>query len=444
MPRQLKRVAVTALVTGLAVAVAACGSSGQSGGASSSSSSSASSGSSFADPTQGVSKDSLDFGLIYDQTGPTASTQVPFGDGILAAFKKVNDSGGVNGRQIKPVSCDEKYAVAAAVACLNQMISQTPVVGLSGLNNSSFQAAGLPLVQKAQLPVIGPESTSKGIVSPFPQYVWATECTYPNQADVAVAYAAKKLGKTTFTAAGLGGNVASADAYLGQIQARVEKAGAKYLETVHYDYGAPNLDQQAQKLADLKPDVIFTHGGTAQNVTAFKSLEKFGVTNTLTIGIFAQETTPIALASPKVGANYYAINCYSNAKQTDVPGVADMVAAAKAAGYAEDIYNSSDFTNGYVNGLLIAEGLKRAGDKLTRQSLNEAMSKITDFDTKGLSPTISFGPDNSVGVTSVRPYKFNYSTQAWEADGTYEQYAKCNSHEFQKGNIDAFSVDCLS
>lgn len=436
MKSPLKTVGVVSAVAGLVIVVAGCSSS-------SSPPTTGGGGSAFSDASQGVSATSVDYGLIYDQTGPTAGTQVPFGDGILAAIKKVNDAGGINGRKINPVVCDEKYQVAAAVACLKGMIDQTPVVGLSGLNNSGFQAAGLPLVQAAKIPVIGPESTSKGIVSPFPQYVWATECTYPNQADVAVAFAAKKLGKTQFTAVGLGGNVASADAYLNQIKERVQKLGATYSKTVHYEYGTPNMDQQAQEIATIKPDVIFTHGGNAQNVTAFKSLEKFGVTNTLVIGIFAQETDAIAQASPKVGANYYAMNCYSNARQTDVPGTKDLIVAAKAAGYPANVYESTDFTNGYVNGLLIAEGIKKAGDKLTRQSLNAAMATITNFDTQGLSPNISFSATNSVGVTSVRPYKFNYSTSVWEPEGSYEQYAQCNSHEFEKGNIDGWSADCI-
>src|SRR5690606_14484656 len=33
-------------------------------------------------PDQGVTATSLDWGLIYDQTGPTAGTQVPFANGI--------------------------------------------------------------------------------------------------------------------------------------------------------------------------------------------------------------------------------------------------------------------------------------------------------------------------------------------------------------------------
>lgn len=432
--RTIRAITVTSAVAGLVIAVAGCGSGGDGG----------TGGSSFSDPASGVTTSSINYGLIYDQTGPTASTQVPFGNGFLSAIKVANDKGGILGRKINVTACDEKYQVAPAVACLKEMISTNPVVGLTGLNNSSFQAAGLPLVQAAKVPVIGPQSTSKEIVNPFPKYVWATECTYPNQADVAVAYAVESLGTTNFTAVGLGGNVASADAYLTQIKTRLDKIGATYLETVHYEYGAPNMDQQAQAIANKKPQMIFTHGGTAQNVAAFKSLEKFGVTSTPVIGIFAQETDPIALASEAVGKNYVAINCFMNAKLTDVKGVPAMIEAAKAAGYGEDVYNSTDFTNGYVNGLLVIEALTKAGDKLTRASLNDVMPTIQNFDTGGLSPNISFGPDNSVGINSVAPFKFNYSKQVWEPQGTFEQYAECNSNEFQNGNIDKFDPDCIS
>lgn len=431
--RSIRTIAVAAAVAGLVVAVAACGGGDEGTGTNT-----------FSDPASGVTTTTINYGLIYDQTGPTAATQVPFGNGFLAAIKAANDKGGVHGRKINVIECDEKYQVAPAIACLKEMIDTNPVIGLTGLNNSSFQAAGLPLVQEGKVPVIGPQSTSKEIVNPFPGWVWATECSYPNQADVAVAYAAKILGTTSFTAVGLGGNVASADAYLGQVKARLDKIGARYLETVHYEYGAPNMDQQAQAIANLKPQIIFTHGGTAQNVTAFKSFEKFGITSTPIIGIFAQQTDAVALASEAVGKNYAAVNCYMNAKMTDVPGVPAMIEAAKAAGYSEDVYNSSDFTNGYVNGLLVVEALTRAGSEPTRQALNDVMPTIQNFDTGGLSPKITFGPNNSVGVTSVVPFKFNYTTNAWEAQGTFEQYENCNSKEFENGNIDAFDVNCIS
>ncbi len=117
------------------------------------------------------------------------------------------------------------------------------------------------------------------------------------------------------------------------------------------------MDQQAQEIAAKKPMVIFTHGGTAQNVTAFKSLEKFGVTSTLTIGIFAQETDPIAQASTAVGKNYYAVNCFQNAKSTTSRGAADDRRRARRRATPRTIYNSTDFTNGYVNGLLVIKAM---------------------------------------------------------------------------------------
>jgi branched-chain amino acid transport system substrate-binding protein len=440
-----KLVGLIAATAAVVIGVAGCGGSSKSSGSSSSggASSSAAKTATFSDPTSGVTTTSINYGLISDQTGATVSTQVPFADGFKSAINAVNAKGGILGRKINVDACDEQYQVAPAVACLKDMISNTPVVGLTGLNNSSFQAAGLPLVQAAKLPVIGPESTSKEIVTPFPGYVWATECTYPNQADVAVAWAAKELGTTNFTAIGLGGNVQSAADYLNQVKERVQKIGATYQETVQYTYGAPNMDQQAQEIASKKPMVIFTHGGTAQNVTAFKSLEKFGVTNTLTIGIFAQETDAIAQASPAVGKNYFAVNCYQNGKNTTVKGVPAMVAAGQAAGYAAAIYNDSDFTNGYVNGLLVIDAITKAGDKLTRASLNAAMPTITNFDTGGLSPNITFGPSNSVGVNAVAPFKYNYTSGVWEIQGTFDSYTACNSNEFQNGNIDKFSASCI-
>lgn len=171
------------------------------------------------------------------------------------------------------LECDEKYEVAPAMACLRKFIDQTPVVGMTALNNSSFQAAATPVVVRAKVPVIGPESTTKAIVNPVPGWVWGMECSYPAQADVAVAYAMKELGKTSIRAVGLGGNVALADEYLGQVKERVEKRGGTYLKTVKYEYGTPNMDQQAQEIARLHPDVMFTHGGSGQAIPAHKSLE---------------------------------------------------------------------------------------------------------------------------------------------------------------------------
>src|SRR5215218_376691 len=107
-----------------AVALGACGSNGEGGGAK---------------PTEGIDKDRVDYGVIADLTGPTAGVQTPFLHGIETQVKKANSAGGVNGRRINLLTEDEKYEVEAGLAAYKKLVSQTPVVGLTGLNNSSFQ-----------------------------------------------------------------------------------------------------------------------------------------------------------------------------------------------------------------------------------------------------------------------------------------------------------------
>ena len=110
--------------------------------------------------------------------------------------------------------------------------------------------------------------------------------------------------------------------------------------------------------------MIFLHGGVSIGVPALTSLEKFGVTDTPIAGIFALESAAVAEASEPVGANFSAINCYSSAEQPDVPGAEQMIADAEANGVDPEIYNATDFTNGYVSAMVLVEGIRQAGDEL--------------------------------------------------------------------------------
>ena len=44
----------------------------------------------------------------------------------------------------------------------------------------------------------------------------------------------------------------------------------------------------------------------------------------------------------------------------------------------------------------------------------------------------------------MAPFKYNYTTNLWEIQGTFADYDKCNSHEYQNGNIDKFDPKCIS
>jgi hypothetical protein len=119
-----------------------------------------------------------------------------------------------------------------------------------------------------------------------------------------------------------------------------------------------------------------------------------------------------------------------------------MVADAEANGVEPDVYNATDFANGYVSAMVLVRGIELAGDELTRESLRDALETIEDFDTGALSPNVTFGPDDRIGVASVRPYEFDYDQGFFVPVGAYDDYADCITNEYITENIDDWDPSC--
>ena len=115
---------------------------------------------------------------------------MPFTEGIKTQVEAINKAGGVNGRTIKLLMEDEKYEVPTGLAAYKKLVSQTPALGIIGLNNSSLQVAAIKQVETNKVPVFGAEATTKQAINPFNDYFFAMQCSYADQADVAVPYMA--------------------------------------------------------------------------------------------------------------------------------------------------------------------------------------------------------------------------------------------------------------
>ena len=63
------------------------------------------------------------------------------------------------------------------------------------------------------------------------------------------------------------------------------------------------------------------------------------------------------------------------------------------------------YVQGWVVSLIFAEAMKRAGKNLTPERMVEAMESLRDFDTNGLSGSITYTPTNHKGGESCRLFK---------------------------------------
>ena len=274
----------------------------------------------------------VNIGVIADLTGPTAAVQVPFTEGIKTQVEAINKAGGVNGRTIKLLMEDEKYEVPTGLAAYKKLVSQTPALGIIGLNNSSLQVAAIKQVETNKVPVFGAEATTKQAINPFNPYFFAMQCSYADQADVAVPYMAEKTGAAAPKVATLALDVESGYEWGDLIKARVEKAGGEYLGHTAVPPTATEADAQIQKIAKQNPDFIALHGSSNTSTIVLKSMQKFDV-KVPVIGIFATGG-PAAYASvpAEVGSQFETVNCYTPSS-IEAEATAEMLARAKEFGF---------------------------------------------------------------------------------------------------------------
>jgi ABC-type branched-subunit amino acid transport system substrate-binding protein len=383
----------------------------------------------------GVTGNSVTIGMIYDQTGPTATTQTPFAHGFQAYFDATNDAGGVAGRKIQVQTCDEKYTPDAGLTCYKQFTSSNPVFALAGsLNAGSFQPPAAPLVARDGIPVVGPQAIQQGVESSGNPHIFFTTCDYADMADVAVPFGIALTHKTKPRVAMITLNVSGGFEMSDRVQERVQKRGGTFLGRQGMGATDTDADAQAQAVAGEKPDFIVLQASSGSAVVVLKSLAKFGLSDVPVISNGpAGSPTAYQAVPQQEGKHWYFVNCFTPG-DIKAPGTAKMLAAAKKYGFASDATNVN-FAQGWVTGLITVAGLQRAGKNLTRQSFEAGLVSIRKLSTGDLSGDVSFGKNSRKGIFWTRPYTYNYKLQKTIQVGSYTQWAKYITHQYRPAHI---------
>lgn len=424
--RVASRFGILLSIAALAVGGAACGADNESD----SGSGSASQGNSET-PDEGVTKDTISYGLIYDQTGPQTVAQTPWAHGFLTQIKKANDAGGVNGRTIEILDEDDKGEVPVGIAAYKKLVSQTPVVGISGLNGSSIQEAALPLIERDNMPLVGPQSNVKGGLVPLHESIFYIVPPYADQADVIVGYMAERTGKTAPNVAIFRLTASSGIEMDELMKARIAKAGGKIVADEQMDVTATSADAQVQKIVAAKPDWILVHSSPTQGAAVMKALQKLGAKIPL-ISTFAAGGPTVYDAVPKEYGQLFEYTAPTTPSDIEVPGTEQLIADAEKYGYGDEAGNSS-FAIGYIAGMTAVEGLKNAGADLNRESFMKGLEQIDGLDTGGITEPVAYGPGDRIGLAATRPYQYDYDTKKFKAVGEFADYTELITDEYGGG-----------
>jgi branched-chain amino acid transport system substrate-binding protein len=103
--------------------------------------------------SESASKD-IKIGMVYELTGNTASYGTSAASGAKLAFKAINASGGVLGKQIQIATADNKGEPSESANAMTKVITQDKVIAVTGVTVSSCGIAASAVAEDNKIPFV--------------------------------------------------------------------------------------------------------------------------------------------------------------------------------------------------------------------------------------------------------------------------------------------------
>lgn len=205
-------------------------------------------------------KNAYKIGFVGGLTGKSSDLGIQGRSGVTLAVEEINQQGGVNGRQLKLITKDDKQDSQTALKVDRELIDEGVVV-IIGHMTSAMTEAALPLINERKIPMISPTtSTNKltGIDDYFLRVINANIQLTNLEAD----YAFRKLKLRRIATIYDLSNRAYSEDFAANFKARFERLGGKVIAVDNFRAGPDvSFKNIAKKILQTKPDGLLIVAG---------------------------------------------------------------------------------------------------------------------------------------------------------------------------------------
>ena len=362
----------------------------------------------------GVSDKEILLGHINPYSGP-ASAYGTIGRTISAYFKKVNEEGGVNGRQLNMISYDDGYSPPKTVEMARKLVEQDKVLLI-------FQPLGTPPnsaihkymnAKKVPQLFVATGATKWNDPKNFP---W-TMGWQPNYQTEARIYAAHILkNKPDAKIAVLYQNDDYGKDYLqGFHEGLGAKAKTMIVKEASYEVTDPTVDSQMAQLQASGADTFFNLGTPKFAAQAIRKAWDSGwkplhYVNNVSASI-GSVLTPAGLDKSVGLITTQYIKDADDADWKNDKAVLDWVAFMKKYYPDGNLHDASNMY-GYTVAQTIVQVIKQAGNDLTRENVMKQAASLKNFAPDTLLPGVKINTSATdfAPIESVQLAKFDGKT----------------------------------
>jgi ABC-type branched-subunit amino acid transport system substrate-binding protein len=344
---------------------------------------------------RGVTDNEIRFGIVAPFSGSARELGREMKLGIDAAFNRINDAGGINGRMLRLIAADDGYEPTRTLDAMKQLYDKDQVFGFIGNVGTPTAAVAVPFALERRTLFFGAFTGSNILRNDPPdRYVFNYRASYAEETDAVVRYLIKIrrlqprqiavfAQQDSYGDAGFAG-VAKAFRALGINDAAILRLNYKR-NTVDVDEAVNQL--KAQKLQVRAIVMVATYRAAAKFIEktrdafpgmVYSNVSFVGSTaladELMLLGPRFASGVIVTQVVPAVGGYSSAVLEYKNALAKYFPG--------EAADYVS--------FEGYVAANVLAQGLKQTGTLIDTERLIDNLEAMRNIDL-GLGTALNFG-----------------------------------------------------
>jgi ABC-type branched-subunit amino acid transport system substrate-binding protein len=348
-----------------------------------------------------MSKD-IHFGMVAAMTGPAKELGTQMKVGITSAFDAANDSGGVNGQAVKLDALDDGYDPTRTLEQVKKL-HDSGVVGLIGDVGTPTAAAVLPFALEHKMLFFGAFSGANLLRrDPPDRYVLNYRASYAEETDATVVYLVKVRRLKPEQIVVFAQQDSFGDSGYEGVETAVRALGGKSGTTrLNYQRNTVDVGDAVAALAKHKGVkavvMVATYRAAAKFIEKTRDLYPDLIyTNVSFVGSSAL-AEELKLLGPK-----YAEGVIVTQVVPDPYGFSSLALEYRSAVAKYFPSEAADYVSfeGYVDGRIMIEALKRAGSSPDSEKLVETMEGIHDLEI-GLGVPIGFGVGEHQAIHKV-------------------------------------------
>lgn len=314
-------------------------------------------------------------GVLAALTGPAATIGQAEADAAEAVVETINNSGGINGREIELIVKDTRSDPTEAARLTPDLIRSEDVIAIFGATTSSGLLAELPIAARSGTPVIAPGSAA-AVTDPSKPWHSVVFQVAPTSANDNAAVGAH-MQQHGISSVGVLYQDDAANSSTAELFAQQPPDGVQIVDKVALPSDATDTSVQASRIASADPDAVYVIASSL-NLTASvaRSLVDLGYDGQLYANAGAAQTALLDTAGEAI-EGMVAAALINPSDPSATPKLAELL---ESAGGIRG-YGSLLGANGMAT---IAAGLE--SDPKNGDELAQALLEASPIEGYGIAP----------------------------------------------------------